>query len=123
MTAPARGELPLWPPLLATRGPGAASTGHAHHAMHVVLAIEGELRVRAGRGAWLRAAGVVTAPDVPHAIDARGVEVLLVFLDPESDAGAALRATIRGPVRTIDPEERAPLVDQRDPIAIMREDG
>ncbi|HTJ46820.1 MAG TPA: helix-turn-helix transcriptional regulator, partial [Kofleriaceae bacterium] len=91
--------------------------------MHVVVAIDGELRVRAGRGAWQRAAGVVTAPDVPHAIDARGVEVLLVFLDPESDAGAALRRAIDGAIRTIDPRERAPLIEQRDPIAIMREDG
>jgi hypothetical protein len=39
-------ELPLWPPLLATRGPGASSDPHKHHAMHLVLALEGEVAVR-----------------------------------------------------------------------------
>ena len=68
--------LPLWPPVLATRGPGDRSAPHSHHAMHFVLAASGSLRARAGgRGPWLEAAGVVTAPDVAHEIDARGVDV------------------------------------------------
>src|SRR5689334_20955335 len=88
------GPLPLWPPLLATRGAGSASDKHAHHAMHMVLAREGTLRVRGASGAWRTAAGVMTAPDVTHSIDARGCEIVLVFFDPESDAGNALRATV-----------------------------
>jgi len=116
-------ELPLWPPLLATRGAGAASSGHAHHAMHVVACTDGELRVRAGAGRWQRAAGVVTAPDVAHAIDATGAEVLLVFLDPESDAGAALRARIDGPLRTLTARERDALIDGADPMTLMTEGG
>jgi AraC-like DNA-binding protein len=117
---------PLWPPLLATRGPGAKSDGHAHHAMHIVLAVEGELAYRTtARGAWLRAAGVVTAPDVAHALDGSGVEILLVFIDPESDAGAALRAAIgERPLRAFTASERdAILAAGADPSAIMRADG
>jgi transcriptional regulator GlxA family with amidase domain len=117
-------ELPSWPPLLATRGPGAASSPHAHHAMHLVVCARGELRVRAGaRGRWRAAAGVVTAPDVPHEIDARGEEILLVFLDPESAAGAALAAALGGPLRLVTAAERAALgVEATDPIALMRRD-
>lgn len=97
-------EFPLWPPLLAARGPGGRSAKHAHHALHVMLAIQGELRVR-GFGDWRRAAGVVTAPDALHEIDATGLEVLLVFLDPESAVGATLVGLV-APV--VPPEADAP---------------
>src|SRR6516162_435453 len=95
-SSPSLAEPPLWPPLLATRGPGAMSAAHAHHGMHIVVALRGELRVRAGKASWQRAAGVLTAPDALHAIDGTDAEVLLVFLDPESDAGSALQATLDG---------------------------
>ena len=32
-----------WPPLLAVRGPGARRALHSHHAMHFLLAVDGEL--------------------------------------------------------------------------------
>ena len=99
--------LPLWPPLLATRGPGARSEKHAHHSMHFVIACDGTLAVSAGDDKrWRRAAGVLTAPDVPHAIDASGTESLLVFLDPESEVGLALRRTLRGPARLLSADQR-----------------
>lgn len=112
--------LPLWPPLLATRGAGAASAPHAHHAMHLVLATTGDLAVTTG-GRTRRAAGVLTAPDVPHAIDAAGVDVLLVFVDPESDLGELLRPALPGPVRAVAPAERDALVT--DPLALMQTGG
>ena len=93
-------EPPLWPPLLATRGPGAKSAPHAHHGMHLGLAIEGELKLREG-SRWRRAAGVLTAPDVSHAIDGSGAHILLVFFDPESDAGVALQGALDGPTRRL----------------------
>jgi AraC-like DNA-binding protein len=100
-----------WPPMLAVRGPGMCRTLHAHHAMHFVLAVDGELRVRTThRGQWTTAAGVLTAPDIPHAIDARGVDQVIVFFDPESEAGAALRPALRGPLRFTSSAERAELV-------------
>lgn len=59
--------------------------------MHVVVALEGELRVDWGEGRRT-AAGVVTAPDVAHAIDGRRTEVMLVFLDPADVRHASLGA-------------------------------
>jgi AraC-like DNA-binding protein len=120
---PARTGLPAWPPLLATRGIGGLSSGHAHHAMHVVLALEGSIRVRSGaRGPWAPCAGVLTAPDVPHAIDARERDTLLVFLDPESEIGRTLHASVGGPLRTLSAKERDALVDV-EPRALMGADG
>src|SRR5215467_3980927 len=100
-----------WPPLLATRGPGWPPALHAHHAMHMVLALDGRLRVRTSpRGRWATAAGVLTSPDSPHAIDGRGREMLVIFFDPESDVGAALGPPIRAPLRLISERERAEIV-------------
>jgi len=104
-------ELPLWPPLLATRGPGTRTALHAHHAIHLLAAVRGELRVRSGpRVRWHSSPAVVTAPDTPHAISAEGTDVLIVFLDPESEAGAALRAVLpREPV-SLEPSVRDSLL-------------
>ncbi|WP_224372431.1 helix-turn-helix domain-containing protein [Hyalangium versicolor] len=121
-TAPGA-PLPVWPPLLATRGLGGLSAGHAHHAMHLVLSLEAPLRVRAGRGPWQDMPGVLTAPDVPHALDASNREVLLVFLDPESETGAALRSSITGPLRAITASERDALIRDVDPLDLMQAGG
>jgi len=117
--------VPSWPPLLASCGPGTRSSPHSHHAMHFVVAAAGELEVRSG-GATIAVPGVVTAPDVSHALDAHDREILLVFIDPESDAGAALSAAldhpIRGPVRALDAATRSALYT-RDAMALMQGEG
>lgn len=92
--------------------------------MHLILALAGDLRARAGgEGDWAASAGVLTAPDVVHEVDAVGVDVLLVFLDPESDVGAALMGVLRGPIRLIEAGERDALVREADPGAIVRAGG
>lgn len=102
---------PTWPPLVATSGPGRESALHAHHAMHLILARAGTLRVRTAAGeSWWSCAGVLTAPDAPHALDARGVEALLVFIDPESEAGRALRPLVAGDLLALSGDQRDRLV-------------
>jgi len=91
----------LWPPVMATLGAGEQSARHSHHALHLVVARAGRLRVR-WRVGRAETPAVLTAPDVEHAIDARGLEVALVFVEPESDAGARLMGALDGPVRTFD---------------------
>jgi len=103
-------ELPVWPPVLATEGPGSASGLHSHHAMHLVLAREGVLRARAKTTAFREMPGVITLPDVPHAIDATGRRVVLVFVDPESDIGARLAASFDGAFSAIDQATRVALL-------------
>src|SRR5262245_26599473 len=91
-----------WPPLLGVRGPGLCTAQQSHHSMHFVLDVDGELRVRTSpRGRWTPAAGVLTAPDVRHAIDAGGTEQMVIFFDPDSDVGSALRPAVSGPLRYI----------------------
>src|SRR5262245_1648961 len=110
-TLPAGLYVEAWPPVLATRGPGSFKPMHAHHAMHYVLAMDGQLRVRTSpSGRWTTAPGVLTSPDVPHAIDSRGVDTMVIFFDPESDMGATLRQALQAPVRLISGDERTELV-------------
>ncbi len=115
---------PVWPPLLASQGPGASSEMHSHHAMHFVLARSGRLGVRCERdGPIVSAAGVLTSPDVPHALEADGVQVLLVFLDPESAAGRELVRSMSTPIRILDDAERDALLPDADPLSLMGEAG
>jgi AraC-like DNA-binding protein len=90
--------------------------------MHVVVSHEGLLRVEAG-GELRRVPGVLTAPDIKHAIDARGSEVTLVFLDPESDAGERLRATLGGPARWLTTAERDRIVRDETAESRLRQGG
>jgi transcriptional regulator GlxA family with amidase domain len=79
--------------------------------MHLVLALDGLLRVRTSpRGRWAKAAGVLTSPDSPHAIDGRGVEMLVIFFDPESEVGTAFWPAMQAPLRLVSKAERAELV-------------
>jgi AraC-like DNA-binding protein len=91
---------------MATWAPGGTSRAHAHHAMHILLRARGDLAVNG-----TRAAGVLTAPSVPHATDAAGEETLLCFVEPESDVGAALLSLLDDrPIRLFSAAERERLV-------------
>ena len=110
-----------WPPVLATRGPGGPCQWHSHHSLRFALALEGELRIRTSRqGPWSTAAGVLTAPDVAHSLDAHGTNLLLVFLDPESSAGSSFRSDLAGPMRLISSAERNALIHDVMPRQILR---
>ncbi|WP_144429483.1 helix-turn-helix transcriptional regulator [Myxococcus hansupus] len=106
-------DMPLvvWPTAIAMWGPGDATTRHAHHAMHLVLCRTGTLAIRApGMKAAEQAAGVLVAPDAPHALDARGTDVLILFVEPESHDGERLMAALDGPMRLFDSARRDTLL-------------
>jgi AraC-like DNA-binding protein len=119
------GVLRPWPAVLVTWGPGSRSDLHAHHCWHLLLALDGDLHVTAGSDAAPRAVGaLLTAPDLPHAVDASAARVVLVFVAPESEAGARLRAAhgARAVVAT-PPEGVARLRQLLSPEALAREDA
>jgi AraC-like DNA-binding protein len=107
-------DMPLmvWPAALAMWGPGDHSTNHAHHALHLLLCREGGLTIQARGMKEQRAAGVLVGPDEPHSLDARGSEVILLFVDPESRDGARLQAALQGPVRLFDDAQRDTLLGE-----------
>lgn len=91
--------------------------------MHLVLGLDGPLRMQTEGGPWESMAGVLTAPDVPHLLDAEGRQVLIVFLEPESEVGTALAALVPGPFRAISNEERDALALGAEPLRIMGPEG
>ena len=92
------GRVLVWPggSLWAGRNVGLVPE-HAHHAIQVSLALDGRFRARSG--AWPLAretAGMIVMPDQRHSIDGCGATLATLFVEPNSFAGAALRARFAG---------------------------
>ncbi|MEM7704982.1 MAG: AraC family transcriptional regulator [Pseudomonadota bacterium] len=109
MQLPDAAPFTIWPSRLAAQTPGDESSPHAHHTMHLLLARSGDMQVEVGDDTH-HAPGVLTAPDVSHAVKAGGLVVVLAFWDPESVDGASLRATFEGSARLISDGERRTLL-------------
>jgi len=92
----------VWPAALIVWGPGFTTAGHSHHCFQLVMVMHGTLLVRGGsKDAWMTCGAVLMRPDVMHEIDARDSTVLIAFVDPESELGAALGERIDGDISRI----------------------
>lgn len=70
---------------------------HAHHAIQVSLALEGRFLVQARTWPEPReTAGMVVMPDRPHCLDGCDTTIAMLFVEPNSLAGAALRQRFAG---------------------------
>lgn len=67
---------------------------HAHHAIQVVIALNGEPAICAEGGSWQSGRGFIVLPDVAHSYDGRGADGAMLFVDPESSEGEWLRASL-----------------------------
>lgn len=91
-----------WPAAMVVWGPGFTSTQHRHHCVQLVLALRGTLRVRnRPEEAWKKCGAALVRPDATHEVDARGGNVLIAFIDAESEVGAALTERIDGNVACV----------------------
>src|SRR5688572_22145485 len=45
---------------------------HAHHAIQIVVALEGQIAVQGEDEAWRSARGIIVGPDREHSFDAKG---------------------------------------------------
>jgi AraC-like DNA-binding protein len=80
-----------WPAALFLWGPGAWSDLHRHHCVQLVMALDGTLRFRQRpRQGWRSCRAVLVRPDAWHEVDARNIDVLIAFIDAESELSAAL---------------------------------
>jgi len=94
---PWSGRLIFWGGGSAWVGRAKAETGfHGHHAIQVTLALEGgDVRLRAEGGDWSAYPAAIVAANQLHAFEANGNLVALIFIEPESRAGRALRERYR----------------------------
>jgi AraC-like DNA-binding protein len=80
-----------WPAALFLWGPGSWTDLHRHHCVQLVMALDGTLRFRERpRQRWTTRAAVLVRADAWHEVNARGTDVLIAFVDAESELGAAL---------------------------------
>lgn len=99
--------------LLIGRGTGVVPP-HAHHAIQVVVAMQGQVAIRGEDERWREGLGVVVQPDAVHSFDCRGALGAMFFVDPESAEGAWLHSSLETDVAVL-PE--APL---RAPASALR---
>jgi AraC-like DNA-binding protein len=78
---------------------------HAHHAIQIVLAIDGEITAKEEGGDWRTGRGVIVRHDTPHCFDGKGATGAMVFVDPESREGIWLATSLRENV-TLVPKAR-----------------
>ena len=76
--------------LLIGRGEGVVPA-HAHHAIQIVIALDGMVAICGRDEAWRRGNGVIVQPNVVHSFDCSGALGAMLFVDPESNEGRWLR--------------------------------
>ena len=68
---------------------------HAHHAIQIVIALDGCVAICGKDDGWHESRGIVVRPDEEHSFDCNGALGVMVFVDPESREGAWLSASLR----------------------------
>lgn len=74
---------------------------HAHHAIQVVIALDGCVAISGADGVWHERRGIVVRPDAEHSFDCNGALGVMLFVDPETSEGAWLAAALREPITTV----------------------
>jgi AraC-like DNA-binding protein len=90
--------------LLAARAQGVVPS-HAHHAIQIVIALDGCVAICGTDDGWRESRVIVVRPDAEHSFDCNGALGVMVFVDPESSEGAWLSASLRQDI-TIVPDTR-----------------
>ena len=90
--------------LLTARAQGAVPA-HAHHAIQIVIALDGRVAIAGGDGNWRETRGLIVRPDAEHSFDCNGALGVMVFVDPESSEGAWLSTPLRQDI-TVVPDAR-----------------
>lgn len=68
---------------------------HAHHAIQIVIALDGCVAIRGSVEGWRESRGLIVRPDAEHSFDCNGAVGAMVFVDPESSEGAWLSTSLR----------------------------
>ncbi|MFN7978567.1 MAG: AraC family transcriptional regulator [Vicinamibacterales bacterium] len=85
---------------LTARAQGVVPT-HSHHAIQVVVALDGLLAISGAGEVWLERRGIIVRPDAEHSFDCNGALGVMLFVDPETSEGAWLAAALRDDITTV----------------------
>jgi AraC-like DNA-binding protein len=74
-------------------GVASDTTPHLHHAIQICVALNGRVRLRPDpQSRWRRYGGAIIRSDQTHQLDGSGCEVVIAYLEPESEEGRRLGA-------------------------------
>ena len=90
--------------LLIARAEGVVPA-HAHHAIQIVVALDGMVAIRGEDNRWRRGPGIIVQPDVLHSFDCSGAMGAMLFVDPESNEGMWLHRALEQEIAIV-PEAR-----------------
>ncbi len=77
---------------------------HAHHAVQLVLALEGQSRIRYDEQEWQLCDAAMVAADQPHAYDGNGMNGAMLLIDPETREGRWLQQSMKTPIQHMHPD-------------------
>jgi len=80
--------------LLTARAQGVVPS-HAHHAIQIVIALDGCIAISGKDGVWHESRGIVVRPDAEHSFDCNAAPGVMLFVDPESSEGVWLSESLR----------------------------
>lgn len=83
---------------------------HAHHAIQIVMALEGRVATKGADGDWRESRGVIVRHDAQHTFDAKGADGAMIFVDPESSEGVWLRTMLAEDITMIPDARTDPCV-------------
>jgi AraC family transcriptional regulator len=78
---------------------------HSHHAIQIVIALDGNIAIGGDGNDWREAQGIIVQADVPHSFNCNGAMGAMLFVDPESREGAWLRTALSQEISLV-PEAR-----------------
>jgi AraC-like DNA-binding protein len=81
-------------------GPGVVPR-HSHHAIQIVIGLDGAVGINGPDEQWRSYPGVIVGADVPHEFNPLGSLVAVLLVDPETHEGRWIERSLRGPVEEI----------------------
>ena len=78
---------------------------HSHHAIQIVIAIEGDMAIKGADDDWHTGSGIIVRQDVEHSYDGKGAVGAMIFVDPESHEGVWLQSALADDI-TLVPAKR-----------------
>jgi hypothetical protein len=86
--------------LLITRAEGIVPA-HAHHAIQIVVALDGMVAICGEDNRWRRGTGIIVQADVVHSFDCSGAMGAMLFVDPESNEGMWLHRALEQEIAVV----------------------
>ncbi len=78
---------------------------HAHHAIQIVIALDGSIGICGQDEEWREGKGIIVQPDIVHSFNCKGALGAMIFVDPESGEGRWLQTALTQKI-TIVPDAR-----------------